>query len=264
MRDAQIPERDVRALSRDRFGRFASRYVESAAHSHGTDLRQLVAIAEPEPSWVVLDVATGGGHTALAFAPRVARVIATDLAPDMLIAARRFLRAQTAAELAFSVADAEDLPFGRGIFDLVTCRIAPHHFRDAAGFVREATRVLRRAGVLLVQDHLLPGDPAAARYIDAWEQLRDPSHHRGFCGQEWEAMFEQAGLHVYAVEQVAKRHSFAEWTQRQGCTLEVVEQLVQDMEAAPEGVTAWMAPHGFGTPEASFANRHILIAGWKR
>ncbi len=263
MSEARIPERDVRTLSQERFGRFASRYVHSIAHSQGTDLERLVAIAAPRAHWTVLDVATGGGHTALAFAPRVTHVVATDLVPDMLVAARRFLRAQTAA-LSFGVADAEYLPFGDGTFDLVTCRIAPHHFRDAARFVREAARVLRITGALLVQDHLLPDDPVAARYIDDWEQLRDPSHHRAFSSEEWEAMFGGAGLQVYGVEQVTKQHAFLDWTQRQGCTPEVVKQLTAEMDTAPQAVVAWMEPRGFGTPEASFVNRHILIAGRKR
>jgi ubiquinone/menaquinone biosynthesis C-methylase UbiE len=257
-------ERDVRALSRDRFGRFAARYVESPAHAQGTDLERLVAMAAPEASWTALDVATGGGHTALAFAHHVAHLIATDLAAQMLVEARRFLRTQTTAHVTFGIADAEDLPFSDRAFDVVTCRIAPHHFRDAARFVCEAARVLRRAGILLVQDHLLPDDPDAARYIDAWEQLRDPSHHRAFSEQEWERMFDRAGLQVYALEKVTKKHSFLDWTQRQSCTPRVVEQLTAGMGSAPEAVMTWMEPCRFGTPEASFVNRHILIAGWKR
>lgn len=264
MSQGETRERDVRALSRGRFGRFAARYVESATHARGTDLERLVAIATPELTWTVLDIATGGGHTALAFAPHVAHLVATDLAVEMLVEARRFVQSQTTAQITFGIADAEDLPFGDGAFDLVTCRIAPHHFRDAARFVREATRVLRRAGILLVQDHLLPENPDAACFIDAWERLRDPSHHRAFSEQEWEAMFERAGLQVYSIERVTKQHVFREWTQRQGCAPEAVEQLTADMDAAPELVMRWMEPRDFGTPEASFVNRHILIAGWKR
>jgi ubiquinone/menaquinone biosynthesis C-methylase UbiE len=265
-------QRDVRALSRGRFSQFAERYVKSAAHASGTDLERLLAIADPQPTWTVLDVATGGGHTALAFAPHVARVIATDLAAEMLDAARRFLRTQTTAQISFALADAEDLPFATGAFDLVTCRIAPHHFRDAARFVRAGARVLRpadpdrgeRGGVLLVQDQLLPDDRDAAQYIDAWERLRDPSHHRAFAVDEWRGMLLDAGLQHVQVEQVTKRHGFLSWAERQGCSPAVVDRLVEQILDAPAPVTAWMQPHAFGTPEASFVNHHILIAGEKR
>ena len=265
-------QQDVRELSRDRFSQFAQRYVESADHAAGTDLERLLAMAAPQPTWRVLDVATGGGHTALAFAPYVAHVIATDLAPGMLDAARRYLRTQAAARISFAVADAEDLPFASGAFDLVTCRIAPHHFRDAARFVREGARVLRPAdpdrgesgGTLLVQDHLLPDDRAAARYIDAWERLRDPSHHRAFTVDEWTGMLLDAGLQHVRIERVTKQHEFLSWAQRQSCSPAVVEELIEQILAAPEAVTDWMQPHAFGTPQASFVNHHILIAGEKR
>lgn len=265
-------QQDVRKLSRDRFSQFAQRYVESADHAAGTDLERLLAMAAPRPTWTVLDVATGGGHTALAFAPYVAHVIATDLVPDMLDAARRFLRTQTGARISFALADAEDLPFATGTFDLVTCRIAPHHFRDVARFVREGARVLRPAdpdhgesgGTLLVQDHLLPDDRAAGQYIDAWERLRDPSHHRAFTEDEWTGMLLDAGLQHVQVQQVTKRHEFLSWAQRQSCSPTVVDELIEQILVAPEPVAAWMQPRAFGTSEASFVNHHILIAGEKR
>jgi ubiquinone/menaquinone biosynthesis C-methylase UbiE len=228
-------------------------------------------MAAPQPTWMVLDVATGGGHTALAFAPHVARVVATDLAAEMLDAARCFLRTQTTEPISFALADGQDLPFASGAFDLVTCRIAPHHFPSAARFVRESARVLQsadpdrgaRGGMLLVQDHLLPDDRIAGQYIDAWEQLRDPSHHRAFTVGEWTGMLLDAGLQQVRVEQVSKRHEFLPWAERQSCSPAVVDQLVERMLAAPEPVAAWMQPHAFGTAQASFVNHHILIAGEK-
>jgi ubiquinone/menaquinone biosynthesis C-methylase UbiE len=50
-------------------------------------LERLVEIVSPQRDWVVLDVATGGGHTAHRFAPLVKRVVAIDIAPAMLDAA---------------------------------------------------------------------------------------------------------------------------------------------------------------------------------
>jgi len=45
-------------------------------HAGGPSLARLIELANPKPSWRVLDIATGAGHTALAFAPLVARVTA--------------------------------------------------------------------------------------------------------------------------------------------------------------------------------------------
>ena len=133
-------------LSKERFGKFAHGYVGSQSHAKGYDLDRLVEIANPEPDWLALDIATGGGHTALKFAPYVSKVIATDLTPKMLMAAEKFIRDQGVMNIDFEPADAEKLSFDDGTFDLVTCRIAPHHFPDCARFISEGSRVLKSGG----------------------------------------------------------------------------------------------------------------------
>jgi ubiquinone/menaquinone biosynthesis C-methylase UbiE len=135
---------------RSQFGRTANAYVESTGHAQGAELAQMVALAHAlHPGALaaktVLDVATGGGHTALAFALAGAQVTATDLTPEMVAAARAFVQANGGEGVRLGVAPAEDLPFADAGFDLVTCRIAAHHFADPERFVREAARVLKPA-----------------------------------------------------------------------------------------------------------------------
>jgi ubiquinone/menaquinone biosynthesis C-methylase UbiE len=258
-----------KSLSERRFGQRAQRYVTSQAHATGTDLDRLVEIARPHPDWSVLDVATGGGHTALKFAPYVEHVLATDLTFKMLKVAEIFITTQGAENVTFQLADAQDLPFDDAAFDLVTCRIAPHHFNDCARFVRECARVLRHpdpatgapGGILLVQDHVLPEDQAAARYADDFERLRDPSHHRAFAESEWVGMFQGAGLVVTHMEQIVKQHEFLPWAERQDCSSDVIARLVMMLQQAPEAAAAWMQPTDIGTHQAAFVNHHILIAG---
>jgi ubiquinone/menaquinone biosynthesis C-methylase UbiE len=254
---------DSRTRSQERFGKLAERYVTSESHAKGSELERLVEIAQPQPDWVALDVATGGGHTALKFAPFVAEVVATDLTPTMLAEAQAFIGSQGVENVAFGLADAQDLPFGDATFDLVTCRIAPHHFGDCPRFVRECRRVLREGGLLLVQDHVVPEEEQAARYIDEFERLRDPSHNRAYSESEWIGMFQAAGLEVEHVEQVVKRHAFVPWAARQDCAPEVMASLEQMIEQTGPEVGDWMLPIAFGTPAASFASRHLLIGGCK-
>ncbi len=254
---------DSKSLSRERYGRFAQGYVDSPSHAQGADLDRLIEAVAPRADWVALDVATGGGHAALKLAPHVARVVAVDLTPEMLRVARNFLEGQGAGNVEFRPADAEDLPFESESFDLVTCRIAAHHFPDCARFVSEAARVLKPGGLLWVQDHVLSEEPETARTTDGFEKLRDPSHHRAFAASEWSAMFDAAGLAVELTEILAKRHPFVPWTRRQGCTAETTGRLARLLAEAPPAAKEWMRPRALGTSEASFVNRHLLILGIK-
>jgi ubiquinone/menaquinone biosynthesis C-methylase UbiE len=250
-------------MSRERFGQYAAGYVTNQTHAKGSELDRLIEIAQPQPDWMALDVATGGGHTALKFAPYVKHMTSSDLTPQMLEEARVFITGQGIANVDFKLADAEDLPFDNAAFDLVTCRIAPHHFPNVQRFIDEAARVLKPGGLLLVQDQVSPEDYDAARYVDAFEKLRDPSHYRVYGETEWVNLFQSAGLTVEHTEQLSKRHELVHWARMQGNTDADIERLQVLLRVAPPAAAEWMAAQHIGTPEATFANHHVIIAGRK-
>lgn len=256
-------QEDPKSLSQARYSRFAEGYVRSETHAKGHDLDRLIAIAKPQNDWIALDVATGGGHTALAFAPYVARAVATDLTEAMLAAAEAHLSERGVINVEFQRADAEALPFEDERFELVTCRIAAHHFPSPQRFVDEAARVLKPGGLLLIQDHVLPEDEAAARAVDDFERLRDPSHVRACSEPEWREMIASAGLEVEHAERVVKRHEFAAWAERQGNDPATVQALVTMMDAMPPAARAWLDPQDWGSDGATFVNRHLIVAGRK-
>ena len=82
---------DSKKLSKERFGVFAEGYVTSKTHAEGADLDLLLEMAQPQSDWHALDIATGGGHTALKIAPHVKSVVASDLTPRMLEKASEFI-----------------------------------------------------------------------------------------------------------------------------------------------------------------------------
>lgn len=206
------------------FGANAAHYVDSKPHALGPSLARLVEVTQPLPEWAVLDVASGTGHTALAFAPSVASVVASDLTRAMLVEAERLAAARGVDNLSFSVADVEDLPFPAAAFDLVTCRIAPHHFPDIGRFLAEAVRVVRPGGLVAVVDNIVPGSRLrgkkarltreAGEYVNGFEAYRDPSHVRCLSVDEWVAAFQSAGLSLMAQEQIEKRIEFEKWAGR--------------------------------------------------
>jgi ubiquinone/menaquinone biosynthesis C-methylase UbiE len=224
---------EVKERVRAQFGRAATAYVESQTHAAGDDLARLLALAEPRPTDLALDLSTGGGPVALALAPQVARVVASDLTPRMLAAAQGLLRARGITNADFVVADAERLPFLDETFDLVTVRIAPHHYADPRAALREVARVLAPGGRFLLIDNIAPEDPLLDRLVNEWDTRRDPSHVREYTVAEWRAMLAEAGLRVTHQETASKPHDFAAWVARMRMPAEEAAALERDILAAP-------------------------------
>jgi ubiquinone/menaquinone biosynthesis C-methylase UbiE len=248
----------------NRFGPLASGYVRSQTHAHGQDLDLLVEIARPRTSWLALDVATGGGHTALRLARHVRRVCAVDANAMMLQAARAHIAEQQVGNISLVCTSSEILPFGNTKFHLVTCRIAAHHFADVAAFVEEAARVLVPGGTLLIQDHLLPDDAQLAIFIEEFERLRDPSHIRAFTAGQWADLIGLAGLKLLQIQKVTKRHVLRDWARRQDCSRATTKRLLDLAANASPKANEWMQWRQVDTPDASFVNHHMILAAQRR
>lgn len=224
---------DHKRRVQEQFGAGAEAYVASRGHASGDDLAQLVHWAEGGPVKIALDVATGGGHTALALAPAYGRVIASDLTPRMLAGAAAAIRARGAANVRYACADAERLPFADEAFDLCSCRIAPHHFADPARFVAEVARVLKPSGLFLLEDSIVPEDPALDAFLNAAETVRDPTHVRSLSARQWRALLTGAGLTVEDEAVARKTHPFADWVARARVPDEALARLEATLRDAP-------------------------------
>ena len=82
MNSSEIEQEKARVQAQ--FGANAAMYGDSPVHAKGASLARVVDLVQPRATWRALDVATGGGHMALAVAPHVAAVVASDLTPQML------------------------------------------------------------------------------------------------------------------------------------------------------------------------------------
>jgi ubiquinone/menaquinone biosynthesis C-methylase UbiE len=247
----------------EQFGRAAADYVASAGHAGGEDLETLLAWGRAQRPGRVLDVATGGGHTALAFAGVARAVVACDLTEPMLSAARRFIVGRGAAGVRYAVGDAAALPFADGAFDLVTCRIAAHHFAEPAAAVREVRRVLRAGGTLLLQDILGHDDVEANAFIREVERRRDPSHVKAYRLAEWRAFLRAAGLTLMEHTVLSRTRAWGEWTARMKMSPRDRSDLERFVREAPERVRAAFDFRLDAAVVEAFTDRMVLLRAEK-
>ncbi len=241
------------------FGGSAEAYVQSQGHAAGEDLDRLLLWGRRRAASRVLDIATGGGHTALAFAGFTPTVVATDLTLSMLQAARKFILSRDATAVRFLAADVEALPFKDGSFDVVTCRIAAHHFPAIIPAVRQVARVLRARGSFLLQDILGHDDDECAAFILEVEKRRDPSHVRSFRQPEWTAFLRAVGLTVIDEAVISKVRHWEEWTKRTRMTPEGKADLERFVLAAPARCREAFDFKVDGGRILSFTDRMLLL-----
>jgi ubiquinone/menaquinone biosynthesis C-methylase UbiE len=172
--------------------------IDDVARLHELCLSQS-PLAAKKP-WRALDIASGAGHTGLYLAEQGHQVTLSDLAPGML-AQCRLAASERGLTVSLAQHSAEDLPYPDNSFELVTCRVAAHHFSSPPTFLSEVERVLSPNGFLLLIDGTVPDShPIAEAWIHAVEIRRDPSHQRFISPSTWRILCKHAGLDVCHLE----------------------------------------------------------------
>ncbi|MGX4669169.1 class I SAM-dependent methyltransferase [Cerasibacillus sp. JNUCC 74] len=115
------------------FAKNKQAYISSSTHRKKSDLKLIEAWLQPTTTMRLLNIATGGGHVAKHLSSSVAKVYATDLTKEMLENTKKHL--QSFKNFEYLIADAEQLPFLDHSFELITCRIAAHHFPHPELFI---------------------------------------------------------------------------------------------------------------------------------
>jgi len=114
---------------------------------------RLVDLLAPTPGQVVLELAAGPGDTGFLALERLrpgGRLVSTDVAPEMVEAARRRADAVGVEGVSFAVEDAASLSFADGSFDGLLCRWGLMLVPDMEAVAAEMRRVVRPGGRVAV------------------------------------------------------------------------------------------------------------------
>jgi ubiquinone/menaquinone biosynthesis C-methylase UbiE len=227
----------AQAASAAQFDRQSARYGKSHILADTADVAEALSGLAPAEGGLALDVATGGGHTALRLARMGWRVTGGDVSERMLQAAAKLLRDEGLA-METLLFPAEKIPFADATFGLVTVRVAPHHFSSPAAFVAEVARVLKPGGHFLLIDGTVPdGDGATEEWLHKVEKWRDPSHGRFLPRASWEALVGGAGLTILSSTLHPKKQPDLHWYFETAATpIENRIMVLDAIHAAPRSV----------------------------
>ena len=112
----------------------------------------LLAMLPKTPAQRLVDIGTGTGRVLELLAPYIAQGVGADASKAMLALARARLGRAGLAHCAVRLADMYRLPLADASFDTAVLQMVLHYAEDPAGVLREAARVLRPGGHLIVID----------------------------------------------------------------------------------------------------------------
>jgi ubiquinone/menaquinone biosynthesis C-methylase UbiE len=221
----------LRDAAQTRFARTAEQVAarqDAQADALAARVRGLLHLTGAERA---LDVGTGAGALAFAFAPHAREVVGVDVVPELLALGRR----RAPANVDLVEADGTALPFETASFDLVGSMRVLHHCRRPELMLAEISRVAKPGATVLVIDQIAPVDPLAALELDRFERARDPSHARCLPDIDLRHLFEAESLHFERREHELDRRELDPYLDLAGCEGEARERA---KALAPPGYTA--------------------------
>jgi len=185
-------ERAYYRFSRRVYSVFAYVY-DAVTFPFGSLRRAVVDAAHLDAGATVLDVATGTGAQAFAFAGSVGKVVGIDLSEAMLRVARK---KDPPANLSFQQGDAAGLPFADGTFDAACVSFALHEMPSSIRerVLREMARVTRPGGTVLVVDYALPKRQPARSVVFHAVRLYEGGDYVEFMRSDLDAVLRAAGI----------------------------------------------------------------------
>ncbi len=151
----------------------------------------------------LLDIGSGNGITALAFALSGIQVVTVEPDPSETIGAGAIRKLKTAYNLSnLEVYEgfAEELNFADNSFDIVYTRQCMHHAHNLPLFIKECFRVLKKGGLLItVRDHVIFNERDKAWFLETHPLQEFYGGENAYTENEYRAAMIEAGFKIQKV-----------------------------------------------------------------
>ncbi len=263
--DRAMTRRDQHQLVREEFAKQAPSFgQEGFTLSNRALLDWTVESLDLGASHEVLDVAAGTGHLARAMAPRVRRVVALDLSPEMLREGELTAQLQGLSNIQFEEGAAEQLPYASDLFDRVVSRLSLHHMESPRTVLAEMVRVCRPGGEVAIADIVSSEDKALEAAQNRIERGRDPSHVRALSAGGLQALASSASLRVRHSDKREVEVNVERWFDLARTSTEQRQEILSElMESIAEGDRTGMRPF-LRDGEVWFRQTWRLVIGVKQ
>lgn len=162
---------------------------------------QVVEMVHAAAGSVVLDVASGTGQQAFAFAKHGYSVFGVDLIESMLEIARKHSKDD---RVKFEVADATRLRFAENTFDVTCISFALHDMPMSIReqVLREMVRVTKPDGVIVIVEYHLPTNKTGRFLIYHFITLYESEYYKQFITSDLGALLRKTGIWITAKQSV--------------------------------------------------------------
>ncbi|MDM5187734.1 class I SAM-dependent methyltransferase [Bacillus sp. DX4.1] len=199
---------------------------------HDANNKYTYASRKADPSWRtiiqaiidmngknIIDIGCGGGiYTKELALMGAQKVVGLDFSKEMLQVAEE--NCATLQNISFIHGDAQHINFKNETFDVVISRAVIHHLQNIPIFLQEASRILKKEGLLILQDRTIedctiPGSPEHIRgyFFSIYPQLIHTEEKRRPKMEHIQLLLEQIGLQPLPVQtmwEVRKIHDSIE------------------------------------------------------
>ncbi|MBX9669689.1 MAG: methyltransferase domain-containing protein [Candidatus Obscuribacterales bacterium] len=203
----------------------------------------VVEFLQPTESMRVLDAASGRGDTALTLAPHVSEVVAVDSSTNAIEKCRDKIKDSQVNNVQALVMPVESLLFPDEDFDAVTCRFATHHFDDIPMALQEMCRVLKRDGVMIIVDRVVPDVSEYRHFIEKIGRLRDSTFTTVHTLDEWREMCAVAGLKIVRTREAKESTDISKWLGHSPLSEREKELIYEAFEQASPNVQSYFKIH---------------------